>query len=143
VARALLDLVTVAGFVAIAVAAVLTYRTPQPPPPSRIAYAGPIGSSYNSLVALALTDYAANNAGAKSAPQQQVVNGWAAKDLLTIAAHENADVIEGFRALGTEMASLPQMIPAADDRVPAFALLAVFGICWFGVTGCLRSAFRG
>jgi hypothetical protein len=57
----------------------------------------------------ALNDFDANNARTQGAPQQQVVNGWVAKDLLTvIAEQQNASV--------------------ADERLPALAVLLVFGL---------------
>jgi hypothetical protein len=39
-------------------------------------------------IAGVLSDYELNNARTQGAPQQQVVNGWAAKDLLTIIAEQ-------------------------------------------------------
>jgi hypothetical protein len=52
-----------------------------------------------------LAEATLNENGADSAPQQQVVNGWAARDLLAIIARQQG-----------------------DDRVPALACLLVLGV---------------
>jgi hypothetical protein len=45
-------------------------------------------------VAAALDDYRLNEAQTQGAPQQQVVNGWVAKDLLTIVARQTNDAAQ-------------------------------------------------
>jgi len=47
-------------------------------------------STYHSAVSAALDADTANNAKTEGAPQQTVVNGWTAKDLLTVIAQEGA-----------------------------------------------------
>lgn len=49
---------------------------------------------YRSSVAQALADDAANNKLTEGAPQQSVVNGWTAKDLLTVIAREGAEPVD-------------------------------------------------
>jgi hypothetical protein len=56
-----------------------------------------------------LAEYELNDARTQGAPQQQVVNGWVAKDLLTIIAKEQNDSV-------------------TDERLPALAGLVVLGL---------------
>jgi hypothetical protein len=60
-------------------------------------------------IASALADYELNDGRTQGAPQQQVVNGWVAKDLLTIIAEEQNDSV-------------------TDERLPALAVLVVLGL---------------
>ena len=62
----------------------------------------------SSDISRALTEYSLNEARTEGAPQQQVVNGWVAKDLLTIIAEQQNDA-------------------ASDERIPALAGLLVLG----------------
>jgi hypothetical protein len=48
-------------------------------------------SSYREAITAALADDTANNSRTEGAPQQAVVNGWTAKDLLTIIAREGSN----------------------------------------------------
>ena len=66
-------------------------------------------------IAAAMGDYKTNNASTDSAPQQQVVNGWVAKDLLEVIAHE-------------QNAALSPRSAPRDERVPAYLLLMVLGL---------------
>ena len=60
-------------------------------------------------IASALADYELNDTRTQGAPQQQVVNGWVAKDLLTIIAEQQNESV-------------------TDERLPALAVLAVLGL---------------
>lgn len=64
---------------------------------------------YAAMIASAKADYATNNATASGAPQQAVVNGWIARDLLEVMASENAT-------------------SSSDPRVPALALIGVLAV---------------
>jgi len=76
---------------------------------------------FSSAISQALSDYDTNNANTESAPQQQVLNGWVAKDLLTVIARaQNAAVS-------------PRSAPR-DDRLPAEMLLAVLGVALIAAT---------
>jgi len=66
-------------------------------------------SSYSSAISAALAADTANNANTAGAPQQTVVNGWTAKDLLTVIANEGA---------------VPQPV---DERPAALLTLLVIG----------------
>jgi hypothetical protein len=63
----------------------------------------------------ALVEYELNEARTEGAPQQQVVNGWVAKDLLTIIAEQQNDV-------------------AGDERLPALVGLLVLGAALYVFT---------
>lgn len=77
--------------------------------------------SYATAISAALADYEANNAAADSAPQQAVVNGWVAKDLLEVIAR-------------AEDASLSPESAPRDDRIPAELLLLVLGVALLAFT---------
>jgi hypothetical protein len=49
---------------------------------------------YNELIVEAIADNAVNDSNAESAPQQQVVNGWVARDLLLLQARQQNDALE-------------------------------------------------
>ncbi len=60
--------------------------------------------------------------------QQQVVNGWAAKDLLEVQSKQ-------LDALGVAVANPTYVLPGETDNRPVMLLMwAVIAICWFGVT---------
>jgi hypothetical protein len=68
----------------------------------------------------ALVEYEVNNTRTSGAPQQQVVNGWVAKDLLTIIAEQQDDV-------------------AGDERLPALVGLLVLGAALYAFTSPRRT----
>jgi hypothetical protein len=70
-------------------------------------------------ISQALAEYSLNEARTQGAPQQQVVNGWVAKDLLTIIAEQQNDA-------------------ASDERMPALAGLLVLGGALFVFTSPRR-----
>jgi hypothetical protein len=74
----------------------------------------PDSTDHSSDISSALASYELDNARTSGAPQQQVVNGWVAKDLLTVIAEEGNS--------------------SADDRVPALVGLLVLGTALFAFT---------
>lgn len=66
-------------------------------------------------ISQALADYERNELRTDGAPQQQVVNGWVAKDLLTVIAEQQNDA-------------------ASDERLPALAGLLVLGVALYVLT---------
>jgi hypothetical protein len=68
----------------------------------------------------ALVEYELNEARTEGAPQQQVVNGWVAKDLLTVIAEQQNDV-------------------ASDERLPALVGLLVLGAALYTFTSPRRT----
>lgn len=81
---------------------------------------------YASLIADALEADTANNKGAESAPQQQVVNGWTARDLLTIIAKQNIDILKSQGALVDATGTLNTT--PFDERIPALLLIGLLAI---------------
>ncbi|KQY56687.1 hypothetical protein [Nocardioides sp. Root140] len=69
-------------------------------------------------IASALSDDDANNLLTEGAPQQTVVNGWTAKNLLTIQAQQNNDLLEA----------------ASDQRPGLLMMLAVLGLALIALT---------
>lgn len=121
------------GFAAIAAAAVAVWVAMAPPPVD--ADSGAIGLSarnYVNLVEQALSDAELNEDRAESAPQQQVVNGWAARDLLSIIALAQADTLETLGGLTEQNETVVSAVIARDDRIPALLGLAVLALCWGG-----------
>ena len=68
----------------------------------------------------ALRDATVNEISAQGAPQQAVVNGWVARDLLAIIAEQQNDT-------------------ASDERVPALVGLIVLGIALYVFTSPSRA----
>ena len=117
------------GLLVLGLGALIVYFFMAPDPPEE----GSLNLSatnYNTLVLAAMADYDANDAQAESAPQQQVVNGWIARDLLRIQALELADVLDAM----TQQDELGRVIAADDPRVPALLLIAILALCLIGAT---------
>jgi uncharacterized protein YqgV (UPF0045/DUF77 family) len=74
-------------------------------------------------IAEALGDYALNEANTQGAPQQTVVNGWTAKDLLTIIAKQQNEAL----TRDPVPTPLTPIVPN-DERVPALIGLLVLGL---------------
>jgi hypothetical protein len=87
-------------------------------------------TDFSSDITSALSEYSTNNSSASYAPQQQVVNGWAAKDLLTVIAKE-------------QNAALSPKTAPSDDRIPALLVLGVLGIAMLGATAERRKPGPG
>jgi hypothetical protein len=68
-------------------------------------------SSYSENIDEAMSDYRLNDLRTEGAPQQQVVNGWVARDMLEIIARQGD-------SSGT------------DERVPALLTIAVLAGIW-------------
>lgn len=71
----------------------------------------------------ALSDSELNEAIADSAPQQQVVNGWVARDLLEIIATQQNDALAR-----DEIAPVVTPVVPPDERTPALVGLLVAGL---------------
>ena len=107
------------GLIAIALSAGLVWVQMEPVPPSPTM----TSSQADRLVEAALSDFDANEGLADSAPQQQVVNGWVARDLLQILASIEA----------AQLDAANENALATDSRVPALLALGVVAICWSGL----------
>jgi hypothetical protein len=69
-------------------------------------YKLPSATQNETLITEALSADAANKLLTAGAPQQSVVNGWTARDLLTIVAKENADILRAQGAVVDATGSL-------------------------------------
>lgn len=105
------------GFLILSVAAVVVLFVMGPDEDQ-----SPDTGGYSNAVSQALDEAERNEERASAAPQQQVVNGWVARDLLTILAEQNNDII-------TSNAQA-----AGDDRTPALLVLLVLGVSLHAVT---------
>lgn len=114
-------MVRVVGFVVLAVAA-LVVMVALGPSVERVDT-----STFDRLVDQALSDAEANEARAQGAPQQQVVNGWTQRDLLTAISRQLSAEVEATQAA------------AGDQRVPALLLVMVLALCWHGVMPSARA----
>jgi hypothetical protein len=111
-----------AALLAVVAIAVWFLMAPEEPKPVTVEGVADRSAAINS----ALSDYELNDLTASSAPQQQVVNGWIAKDLLTIIAQQQND------ATTRDQQSAP--VAPSDDRIPALAVLLVLGLALALVT---------
>lgn len=95
--------------------------------------------NFDGAIALALSDYEANNARTEGAPQQQVVNGWIARDILEIVARQNEaradtlDTIANMQAI--ENANTLRLIAntAPDDRPARLLVVMTMTIAWIAL----------
>ena len=60
------------------------------------------------------------------------MNGWTAKDLLTIIAKENIDILKAQGAVVDATGALNTT--PFDERIPALLLIGVLALCWTGVS---------
>lgn len=107
-------MVRTVGFavLAIAAAAVMFVLAPDVEPAD--------ASRFDRLITQALEDAESNETLAQGAPQQQVVNGWVARDLLTVIAQQNTAALETSQS--------------PDTRIPALLLIVALAVCWHGAT---------
>lgn len=120
-----------AGYLVLAVAAVAVFVVLRPKIDT-VTPTLPTATSYESLITSALDADAANNLRTEGAPQQQVVNGWTAKDLLTIIAKENIDILKAQGAVVDATGALNTT--PFDERIPALLLIGVLALCWSGIS---------
>jgi hypothetical protein len=123
--------VRLAGYLVLAVAAVAVFVVLRPKIDT-ITPTLPTATSYESLITSALDADTANNLRTEGAPQQQVVNGWTAKDLLTIIAKENIDILKAQGAVVDATGALNTT--PFDERIPALLLVGVLALCWTGLS---------
>ena len=76
------------------------------------------GEAYSISISSAEFRYELNAENTESAPQQQVVNGWYANDLLNIIALENARTAS----------------QSSDDRTAALLVVGILAIALWGIT---------
>jgi hypothetical protein len=105
------------GFAVIAAAAVVVTVLGAPASPEPIST-----ETFERQITVALEDYESNEASTSGAPQQQVVNGWVARDLLTILAQQTNAVLAASQTSAT------------DPRVPILLMLLVLALTLYAVT---------
>jgi hypothetical protein len=150
--RHLMVWIRLAGFVALIVAAVLVWLLMEPDDISVSAELSESGTEfisdqvdYASAVSSVLAAGEANEELADSAPQQTVVNGWVARDLLAVQSQQLTDIISGQAVLaGNQGAQSEQLAEFAqlfaegenqrDDRIPLLLVLTVGAVAWHGLT---------
>lgn len=105
------------GFAVIAVAAIAVTILGAPESPDPIST-----DTFERQITVALEDYESNDANTSGAPQQQVVNGWVARDLLTILTQQTNAVLAASQT------------SASDPRIPLLLLLLVFAVALHAAT---------
>lgn len=85
------------------------------------------GPAVQTDVSGALSSWQANENVASSAPQQSVVGGWAAKDLLGAIGRAQAAELDNAVLLSDSSSK-------SNDRIAILALIAVIALCWHGAT---------
>jgi hypothetical protein len=111
-------LIRIIGAVGIVGAAIVVFATQRPADDDAVAEA----DTHAGDVRAALAAADANEAMADSAPKQQVVNGWVARDLLEIQSQQ-------LDAIATQLEALSEP-PATDDRVPLLLLIGIVAVCF-------------
>jgi hypothetical protein len=134
------------GLLALGVASVVVLN--QTPPAWPATTANPPAftpSSASSDVDSALSDERLNSDSATSAPQQAVVEGWAARDLLAIVGRElgglRDDVQSTATASNEQIASIRSSEP--DSRMPRLLTLVVLAIAFWGATAAAEGLIAG
>lgn len=128
------------GLVILAVAAVGVYfllEPDDPDLPSSIPDLALGASDYADLVDQALADFEANEERADSAPQQQVVAGWVARDLLAVIALEGAQNVSALDVLAEQNEQIFAALTTPeqrDNRPAALLTLGVIAIALWGAT---------
>lgn len=115
------------GALVLAVAAVLVWFLMEPDVPrTPEAEVQRAVASRSTDISQAMSEYELNNTLAGSAPQQQVVNGWVAKDLLQIIAEQQDAAVTR-----PQVAAPVTPVVPPDERVPALVGLVVLGVALF------------
>ena len=138
------------GLGVLAIAAIAVFFALKPaeaePAPSLPTFA-PQAADYADLIESALAISELNSDNAETAPQQQVVNGWLANDLVEILAVENAQMVSQLDALSQqnvlayEAATAPEQ---QDERPAALLVIVVLALVLWGATaGQASSVLEG
>lgn len=145
----LLFVVRLAGFGAIAAFAVVAVSElgDDTDPPTAPQLEAQPAASMSSELDEALSDARLNSVTADYAPQQQVVNGWAARDLLAVIGAQNDETNEQLAIVAANQVAAAQYPADADavsnrylETLVRLALLLVVAVCWQGLTARLRWA---
>jgi hypothetical protein len=102
--------IRIAGFVLLAVGALVSYFMLKPSSPK----------DRSSEITAAIVSDAVNAKSSNSAPQQQVVNGWTARDLLEVQSNITNDAAKS--------------ASEGDKQIAVMLVYGVLAICWLGAT---------
>ncbi len=133
------------GMVMLAIAAVVIFVTGkpgEPQPATALPTPGRLVTDYSPATESALSDYRSNNANAESAPQQQVVNGWVARDLLTIQTRELNDALRSLDLIAGQNVAIHDALTTRaprDDRPTALLLILTLAVVLWGFTAETRT----
>jgi len=95
-----------------------------------------LSRTYDAAVSAAIAEYELNNELAESAPQQQVVNGWIARDLLEVIALQNVELLENQDSqLGAQTRT--------NGLLRGMLVVLVLGVIAIAVRGISIGARRG
>lgn len=98
----------------------------------------PSTRQFNRVIDLALDDHEANEARTRGAPQQQVVNGWVARDLLMVIAQQQNALLDGTWQQHRDVLDTTAPVPT-DNRIPWLLVLTVLTIGWHGATAGIEN----
>jgi hypothetical protein len=98
--------------------------------------------TFDPLIELAMGDYEANDNLTDSAPQQQVVNGWVARDLLQIIALQNEAQSTTLDEIAQLQATTEVWATPPDDRPARLLVVLVFVVVWLGLFGAISTWHR-
>ena len=117
----------------VAAAASLMVGFSQPAEPKIVDVKSPAATvSMDSLISAAMSDNAANDANADSAPKQQVVNGWVARDLLHIIGLQNEASAKSLDAVTAAIIDSRPVPAPLDQRPTRLLMILVLALCWVG-----------
>ena len=117
------------GYAVLAVVGIAIWFGLAPDAPAEAETSGTV-ALYGRLLDATMSDHEANEELAESAPQQQVVNGWVARDLLYLGTRAAVD------QLAVDVAAL-ESSQRQDDRITALMALLVLGVAYHGASGVL------
>ena len=100
---------------------------------------------FESDISSALSEASLNEISADSAPQQSVVNGWVARDLLEVLGRQNRELLSGVEVLSANQVAADGRAQDATElssdgsrQIAVMVLLGVLALCWHGATAQLR-----
>jgi hypothetical protein len=138
--RKLMLLIRQIGLVVLAVVAIAVFfamAPPEPEPVPQLPIFAPDAGDYTDLISSAVEINELNAERSETAPQQQVVNGWFANDLLQIIATENAQLISQMDTLAQQNAVAYEAATAPDqqdDRPIVLLIIVIMAIALWGAT---------
>lgn len=130
------------GLAALAVVGIIEVSDTPPKAPAPAFVDVPTPASRESSVRTALSEATSNSLYADYAPQQQVVNGWAARDLLAVVAYQGSDLAASTEAMSQNVREFGVASTANDPdyRQLNLVLLILIAIAWIGAWSVVPAA---